>query len=376
MRILFVVTHLLGTGHLSRTLALARAFAEAGWSARAVSGGVPAPHLAAAGVELVQLPPLASDGANFRRLLTPEGAEASAADLAARRAALLAAHSGFGPDVLVTELFPFGRRILAAEFEALLAAASAAAARPLVLSSIRDILAPPSKAEKVLETERRLQRFYDGVLVHSDPALTPLEASWPATPAIQAKLHYTGYVAPPPLGAPGPGDGAGETLVAAGGGPVGGRLFAAAIEAARATPELAWRLLVGGGADRAADLARNAPKNAVVEPPRPDFRQMLARAACFVGQCGYNTALDVLAAGCPAVFAPFEEGGESEQRLRAEALSGRVGYAVLDEASLTPAALAEATRAQIARGRPKRLDAAMDGARRSVEIVAALRASR
>ena len=68
-RILIVVTHLLGTGHLARALVLARAFAEAGDKATLVSGGMPVPHLAAEDVDLVQLPPVRSDGTNFARLL-------------------------------------------------------------------------------------------------------------------------------------------------------------------------------------------------------------------------------------------------------------------------------------------------------------------
>ena len=65
MRLLIAVTHLLGTGHLSRALALAEAFTARGWSVDVVSGGRPAPHLGAGGATLHQLPPLASDGADF-----------------------------------------------------------------------------------------------------------------------------------------------------------------------------------------------------------------------------------------------------------------------------------------------------------------------
>ena len=48
---------------------------------------------------------------------------------------------------------------------------------------------------------------------------------------------------------------------------------------------------------------------------------MLYHAAASVSLCGYNTALDVLQSGVPAVLVPFDNGGEVEQSLRAEALA-------------------------------------------------------
>jgi len=68
----------------------------------------------------------------------------------------------------------------------------------------------------------------------------------------------------------------------------------------------------------------------VVEPPTPDFRMLLTGAAASVSMCGYNTALDVLQAGVPAVLIPFDDGGEVEQGLRADALAAlpvRIGVA-------------------------------------------------
>ena len=60
MKVMIVVTHLLGTGHLTRALTLARAFAAAGDQVVLLSGGVPVGHLDFDGIALVQLPPLKS----------------------------------------------------------------------------------------------------------------------------------------------------------------------------------------------------------------------------------------------------------------------------------------------------------------------------
>ena len=145
MRVLIAVTHLLGTGHLSRALTLGRAFAAAGHQVRVASGGFPAPQLSLAGLGLVQLPPLRSDGVDFTRLLTAEGTVADDAYHNARQRTLCDALREMQPDVLITELYPFGRRSLKGEFLSLLKAAHALPNRPVVLASIRDILAPPSK---------------------------------------------------------------------------------------------------------------------------------------------------------------------------------------------------------------------------------------
>ncbi|WP_434623674.1 glycosyltransferase family protein [Azospirillum sp. B2RO_4] len=379
MKLLIAVTHLLGTGHLSRALALAEAFTARGWSVDVVSGGRPAPHLGSGGATLHQLPPLASDGADFSTLLAADGRPADAALFAARQAMLTGLLDSLRPDVLITELFPFGRRALAAEFDALLERARALPRPPLTLASVRDILAPPSKPKRVAETEHRLLRFYDGVLVHSDPALIPLEDSWPLTPAMRPLLRYTGFVVPPPPVPDDGTDGNAEILVTAGGGPVGRPVFEAAARCAAswALPQR-WRLLVAKGDEALADRLRAmAPADRLLlEPVRPDFRALLGRAAAAVGRCGYNTALDCLTAGVPSVFCPFEDGREVEQTIRAAILARQPGIATLREADLTPDSLARALTSVLGARIPPLSPASLAGAARSVEIVETLLAEK
>ncbi|CUH98790.1 glycosyltransferase family protein [Leisingera aquaemixtae] len=377
MKVLIAVTHLLGTGHLSRALTLARAFSAARHRVQVASGGFPAPQLNAEGVEVIQLPPLRSDGVDFTRLLDADGSLAGEAYLTRRKDALCAALHRLQPDVLITELYPFGRRSLRQEFLALLEAAAALPRRPVILSSIRDILAPPSKPEKAEKADAVIARHYDAVLVHSDPAATRLEASWPVSPMLAGRLRYTGYVAPPAAGPHPKLAGRGEVLVSAGGGSVGTPLYRAALEAARQMPDTPWRLLVGGSdaGARIAEFAK-AGSPALLEPARKDFRQMLSHAAASVSMCGYNTALDLLQAGTPAVLIPFDAGNETEQGLRAASLAPLNGMEVVKTADLTPEALCAAVKA--AMQAPPRLAGGFrfDGAARSVEIAAELAGGR
>jgi len=374
MRVMIVVTHLLGTGHLARALTLARAYLAAGHDARVVSGGRKVPLLERGEVVVEQLPPLHSNGTDFKRLLGADGAVATPDYYAARQAALLDSLAVFQPDVLITELFPFGRRSLQAEHLALLQAACKDARPPLICSSVRDILAPPSTPEKALKTQNILLEYYDAVLVHSDAAVTPLDTSWPVTPQIRPLLHYTGFVAQAPAPPHPQKLGQGEIIVSAGGGAVGLPVFEAALKAAKQDATWRWRLLVGGqDTTIIAALAQGASDNVTVQAARPDFRQMLHHAAASVSLCGYNTALDVLQTGVPAVFVPFDEGGEVEQGLRADALGQMDGIEVLRAGQLDGSTLLG--KLTIALGAPMRAPkkTGLDGAARSVNISMKLR---
>ncbi len=372
MQILILVTHLLGTGHLSRALTLARAFAQKGHTVTVLSGGMPAPHLKSKGIALHQLPPVRSDGTNFTRLLTAQNIPVDAAYLAQREKIILNVFNTTKPDAIITELFPFGRRILRDEFGTLLTAAKNTC---VVLSSIRDILAPPSNLAKAEKTDRIIDTLYDGVLVHSDPATTPLNQSWPVSDMLSQKLHYTGYVTPAPAGPHLDQVGKDEVIVSAGGGSVGSALFECTVQAALLKSDLQWRLLIGG-ANPAPEIKRlqeiATSSNLQIEPARPDFRQLLYHAACSVSMCGYNTALDLLQAGTPSVFVPFDDGGEVEQTLRAKSLAKHPSFTVLTSKELTPQNLLSAVQTVQDAGRFERGALEFNGALETVKITSKL----
>lgn len=371
MRVMIVVTHLLGTGHLARALTLARAFLEKDHEVLVVSGGMPAPLLDRGDVALLQLPPLKSDGTNFTALLQADGRSATSITFDQRRQMLAQSLDDFSPHALITELYPFGRRTLSNEFTGLLEAARAMARPPITLASIRDILAPPSKPEKARLTDAVVSRYYDAVLVHSDPELVPLSRSWPVSETLEPYLRYTGFVAPPVAARHPEGLGEGEIIVSAGGGSVGGHIFEAAEGAARLDPSLRWRVLVGGAdaAGRIAQINANAPANLKAEGTRPDFRQMLHHTVASVSMCGYNTALDILQTGAPALFIPFDAGSEVEQGLRAAALARQDGLQVLESAALTPHSLLRSLKDLMQSPRRPIRTEGLDGAQETVRVV-------
>jgi predicted glycosyltransferase len=374
IRVAFLCCHLSGTGHLVRTVALARATAAAGARVLVIGGGRPLDHIDQKDIGFLQLPPVQVPDFDFSTLRTPEGLTADDAYLAARRTALEQALAEFQPDALVTELFPLGRRILAAEFEAAIAATRTAIPAAKIIASVRDIPEPPKKPGRLEQASERLRRHYNALLVHGDAAFLPLSTTWALPADLTPMIHHTGYVAgDPPPRCDTPGD---TILIAVGGGVLGRRLLELAAQAAALSPR-PWHLLTGGAdaADRARDLtARYGRANLTVEPARPDYKALLANAACSVSLAGYNTVLDLAGTTTPAIIVPFDEHDEREQVIRAERLAGCDGFTVLRVGELTPDKLASAAERAASGGRRPVLALTRDGATRAAAKILVLAA--
>lgn len=403
-RVLIAVTHLLGSGHLVRARHLASALSEAGHQVTLASGGMPLRGPEDERYAFVQLPPVKIEGIDFRSLLDEAGEPITAARRAARQAMLVDLVGVLRPDVVITEHFPFGRRQLAGEFLALIEAARAANPQMLALSSIRDVLVTP-RPDRIAEAEARLEAHFDGVLVHGDESFLPLAASWPVGEALRRRLHYTGYLTAPRHAHPSTtvfaavaqdrparsgafaemspaaslhGESRGyqeEILVSGGGSAAALPLFELCIATAgRMGDARRWRVLVGRGMSDAgfAALAATAPTHVKVEWSRPDFPGLLASCALSISQAGYNTVLDLVAAGRPALVIPFDEGGETEQAIRARAME-RAGLArCLRYETTSPAMLALAISDALRQGPPPPIQIDRDGGAATAAILAGL----
>ena len=365
-RVLFWVQHLLGIGHLRRAATLTRGLRAAQFDVTLVSGGFPVPGLSAGSADFVQLPPARAVDLYFKDLRTGSDAPLDDVWRADRRERLLALYDTVRPDIVLTELFPFGRRQFAFEVEPLLERAKGDPRRPLVACSVRDILVEPGKPERIDEMIGRADRWDHRVLVHGDPALVGFEETFPRLADIADRLVYTGYVVEQRRGIPAV-SAEGEVLVSAGGGAVSEPLLRAAI-AARALSRAAdapWRVLIGYGLSDAVfeDLRAGAPRGVTVERARPDFTRLLRRARLSISQGGYNTVMEILDARVPAVIVPYAGGLETEQTLRAERLAGRTTLQVVGEDELHPASLAAAVDRALAAGPPAVESLDMSGAR-------------
>lgn len=195
--VLLYVQHLLGIGHLRRAAVLARAFQRAGLDVVFVTGGFPVGDLgladASGAIEVVQLPPARSADESFAVILDEHDRPIDAAWQARRRDLLLATYRRRRPRVVMTELYPFGRRKMRFELDPLLAAARGEAPPALVTCSLRDIVNRPERPGKSAWMVDHFTRLYDLVYVHGDPRLFRLEDSFPELRALTGRLHYTGF---------------------------------------------------------------------------------------------------------------------------------------------------------------------------------------
>lgn len=373
------VQHLLGTGHIRRAACLASALLAKGVAVTVAHGGFPHQGVDFGAADLAYLPPVRAADATFSALLDERGHPIDESWKTVRRQRLLSLFVDTRPDLLLIEFFPFGRRQFRFELLPLLELAHVTRPRPLIASSVRDILVAKTDPRKYDDMARIARSWFDLVLIHGDPAIVPFEATFPPAPILADLMHYTGYVAAKgDTGAP-PGDeGHEEVIVSVGGGAVGFALLKAAVEARpiSAASNRTWRLLLGSDL-RADDVAAiraaagNQGPGLIIEPARRDFPALLERCLVSISQAGYNTVMDILKAGCRAIVVPFAAGAETEQAERAARLADRGVLSVIDEGRLTPHALAEAVDRAVARPPPdpNRLRIPTDGAARSAEIL-------
>ena len=373
-RVFFYVQHLLGIGHQRRGATLTRAMQDAGLDVTYVSGGHEVPNLELAGASFVQLPPVRAVDLYIKELVDEYDRPIDDTWRKNRQASLMAAYRACKPDLIILELYPFGRRQMRFELLPLLDAARARAHPPVVVSSVRDILEPP-KPERLVEMLERIETYFDHVMVHGDEALVPFEQSFSHAADIAHKISYTGYVVDQ-RGEAGGADSLGrdEVLVSAGGGAVGDRLLRTAMAARSLTSlsALTWRVLVGTKVPEAEflALAEIAEPGVIVERARGDFPALLMNCALSISQGGYNTVMESLHAGCAALIVPYAGGLETEQTLRAGLLAERGLINVLDEADLTPENLAASIeKAILGRGKRKAISIRTDGAAETARLI-------
>lgn len=350
-RVFFYVQHLLGIGHLRRAATLARALAGGGFDVLLVSGGAPVAGLDVGGVRFHQLPPVRARDEGLRELSQVDGTPLDEAFRMHRTQTLVRLLEAEAPDFLITEQFPFGRTQLRFELLPLLMAAKALPKPPRVLSSVRDVLRESASAARIAETIETFDRFFDGVLVHADPALVSLDKSFAGWDRIKDRALYTGYVVDTGA-APISATSTGEVIVSAGGGAVGGPLLRAAIAAKPLTSlaDRTWRLLVGDNLPAAEKAALQAGDGVEIEPARSDFTALLARSALSISQAGYNTVVETLVHGDRAVLVPFATARETEQTRRAQTLVERGLVQMVSADGLDGATLAAAVERAV-RGR-------------------------
>jgi predicted glycosyltransferase len=325
LRILLYGQSLSGTGHFVRIYEIACALA-ARHDVYLVDGGRPVPRPRPAhSFAFVSVPRICRRA----RQIVPVDATASLESvMAERRRALFSALERVRPDALVIEHFPLSKWGLREEIVPIIEHARQVQPSIRVIASLRDIPpgtgddpAAPAYRAYVLET---LHSLFDGVLVHTDPALIALEEHIPWTDEIAVPIACTGYVSEK-LGER-PAIGGGHVVVSTGGAYLPG-LVRLSLEA--------WRRLRTAGATGAHRLVVFLPPFEQVEPYAspaddpsvrfepftPDFLTWMAAVELSISQAGYNTCANVLETRARAILVP--NAAMSDQGPRARRLAER-----------------------------------------------------
>ncbi|MEE4240811.1 MAG: glycosyltransferase [Desulfopila sp.] len=351
MKIAVYCQHVLGIGHVHRSLEICRKLSEH-HDVTMISGGSPL-QVEEERISFFQLPGLTMDS-RFNNLAPCDQGKNLDDVKRLRREMLYGFFDTFQPDLFLLELYPFGRKAFRFELDPVLMAISKKELPPcLVVCSLRDILVERHDREKFeARALSTLNTYFDGLLIHGDPEFIPLSETFSKVAEISVPLFYTGYVTPPVCL-----EGRSQIrrklnieedkhliVASIGGGSVGSELLFAVIDAFLFLDDNRLQLQIFTGPyapDDAVNKLRSATKKKpgiTVKRFTSTFTKWLEAADLAISMAGYNTTMNTLAAGVPALFYPFSE--NCEQHLRISRLAEHVPFSVLTQNDLKTEILA------------------------------------
>ncbi len=372
MKIFVYCQHVLGIGHLFRSLEICKALS--GHAVVLITGG---PQIALdlpKHVRTFHLPELQMDS-GFSGLLSSDQQSSVDQIKEQRKQELLALFKREKPDVFLIELYPFGRKAFRFELDPILEAISENRVLPCkVVCSVRDILV--EKEDQHRHEDRALKtlnQYFDAVLVHSDPALVRLEETFFRYDDIKIPVVYTGFVAQRcPAGARnrirkqlGLDETQNLIVASAGGGSVGAVLLESVVKAfQRLSDGSANYLRIYTGPYIAQNdfesLKRQAGRRVSVEKFSPDFISYLAAADLSISMAGYNTSMNILATRVRALVWPFPQ--NKEQAMRAGRLAEIGALKVLNQGDVSSPQLKPIIERCLAQNSSASFDVNIDGA--------------
>ncbi len=356
-RVMFYCQHILGMGHLVRSTEVVRALAEEFEVLFVLGGEIPLGFRTPGDVQIVQLPPIKSDS-DFTRLQACDATETLEDTKQLRREMLLGLFDAYQPDVLVTELFPFGRKQFSFELIPLLERAHdmGCGGRTMVVCSLRDVLVTRKDQQQYEERVcGTVNRYYDLILVHGDPGIQKLDETFHRAADLLCPIRYTGYVIQrqqenAEVAANALSKSAVPTIVVSNGGgqPTSGHdLLESCLRAAEILQHvipLQFQFYAGPFMDeqvyqRLLQLASGIPYVTFARFT-PNLPACLRAADLSISMAGYNTVMDILSSGVRALVSPFVGGGDQEQTVRANKMADMGVLRVLTKEELEPSQLA------------------------------------
>jgi predicted glycosyltransferase len=382
MKIIFYCQYVWGMGHLFRSIEVARALSE--HEVILVVGGREVDIELPEHVTLVRLPGLYMDE-QFTTLIPEDADKTIAAIQRKRQEILFSLCQTHKPDLFIIELYPFGRTIFGFELQPLLDSIQQGRFGKIkVVCSLRDILVekrdPKAYEERVLN---HLNTHFDLLLIHSDPAIMPLDETFSRVNDIPIPIFYTGFVTRKVKPAAGKklrrelAIAAREKLIvaSAGGGRSGYTLLSNVIEAAHQlanSQQIRLEMFTGPFRDEGEfkKLSANSTKRIRVRQFTKRFLDYLSAADVSVSLAGYNTCMNLLVTRVPALVYPYLQ--QREQPLRVGKIKNFLPIKILQDKDLNPIPLGDHIQQMLGASRPSdgvslNLDGAENSARYLIE---------
>lgn len=325
MKIAFYCQHVLGIGHFKRSLAMCSELVKKGHQLTLILGGPPV-EITDDHIEIFQLPGLEMD-ADFSSLI-PCDKNITLDEVKAKRQQML--YRWFEdnkPEVFITELYPLGRKGFRFELDPVLKGIKEGDLAPaFCCSSVRDILVEKKEGREKFENRavKTLNSYFQGLLIHSDSKVITLSETFNKFDNINIPYDYSGFITPSFTISKNKNKQQAQPLVIAsiGGGNVGSELLEATMNAA-IIADGKYQLKIFCGKYSSNKLYKNLKdkecKDISVCRFTDNFPAELAKAQLSISMAGYNTCMNVVQIGIPALFYPFAQ--NKEQQLRVEKFS-------------------------------------------------------
>lgn len=356
-KIMFYCQYLAGMGHLVRSTEIIRSLVNQ-FQVCFVNGGQPINEFEfPTGAEVLHLPPIREEAGQLKAVDSTESIESVKT---ARKNQLFNIFDRFQPDCLIIECFPFSKHKLKFELIPLLDRVKASSHPVKIVCSLRDLIMTQSQSPEFWESRYEkvrdwVDRYFDLVLVHSDPQLIRLGEQFPIVDRLSCEVYYTGYVAQTASGEVSLSQ---EDLVAlstrdpiivvsAGGGRFGYELMNAVVKAREILgSQIPHQIYLFAGPfmpeTQLAALRAAASCHVVIRRYTSHLIQYLERADLSISLGGYNTTMNILQTRVRSLIFP-EAGPEQmgEQTIRAEKLAEKGILEVLYQEDLQPDRLAQ-----------------------------------
>ena len=364
--------------HMCRVIALARELADRFSVTLVVGREIDATESIPDGVDVLQLPEIDIDPADS--IVETTGNPKLRSRIIERRNLLRRHFSVVRPRVVIVDRFPFGDHFLQGEILPMVERARYGMfGETLVVSMTNGIVMSdrPDMERYDDRTAQLLNKFFDLVLVDSDPVFARLEEFFQPRNRVETPVYHVGFLVPgQSIIGIGQAERERRILVSAGDGSHGGSLCRAAVEEQSTLwgstqlpmtvvcgdrlPDADWRLL---------ECAIDGVPAVTLQRTMPNIKAAISTSACSVSQCDYDTAIHTICSCTPGLFIPSNGHDRLEQTIRAQRLVYWGAGRILMPHHMNGASLANEIH-QLTRFTPRQINFDLNGIQTTANLVA------